>query len=73
MGHVISAMICLCRSAFKILSFIEVLLVIIYTELNYVAPVRERTIPTERPPLVGEVSANVYGWRVSRGQSGGSV
>jgi hypothetical protein len=29
--------------------------------------VRKRTIPTERPPLVGEVSANFCGWRVSRG------
>jgi hypothetical protein len=27
-------------------------------KLNSVARVRERTIPTERPPLVGEVSAN---------------
>jgi len=26
-----------------------------------VALVRERTIPTERPPPVGEVSANFYG------------
>jgi hypothetical protein len=26
-----------------------------------VAPVRKRTIPTERPPLVGEVNANFYG------------
>jgi hypothetical protein len=26
---------------------------------NSVALVRKRTIPTERPPLVGEVSANV--------------
>jgi hypothetical protein len=25
-------------------------------------------IPTERPPLVGEVNANFSGWRVSRGQ-----
>jgi hypothetical protein len=25
---------------------------------NFVALVRKRTIPTERPPLVGEVSAN---------------
>ena len=25
---------------------------------NFVALVRERTIPTERPPPVGEVSAN---------------
>jgi hypothetical protein len=28
---------------------------------NSVALVRERTTPTERPPLVGEVSANFYG------------
>jgi hypothetical protein len=28
---------------------------------NSVALVRERTIPTERPPLVGEVSANLCG------------
>jgi hypothetical protein len=32
------------------------------------ALVRQRTIPTERPPLVGEVSANFSGQRVSRGQ-----
>jgi len=33
------------------------------TKLNYnsVALVRERTIPTERPPPVGEVSANFCG------------
>jgi hypothetical protein len=30
--------------------------------------VRQRTIPTKRPPLVGEVSANFSGQRVSRGQ-----
>jgi hypothetical protein len=30
---------------------------------NSVALVRERTIPTERPPLVGEVSANFCGER----------
>jgi hypothetical protein len=28
---------------------------------NSVALVRERTIPTERPPIVSEVSANFYG------------
>jgi hypothetical protein len=28
-------------------------------ETNSVAVVRKRTIPTERPPLVGEVSANL--------------
>jgi hypothetical protein len=30
-------------------------------KLNSVAVVRKRTIPTERPPLVGEVSANLCG------------
>jgi hypothetical protein len=38
-----------------------------------VALVRERTIPTEQTPLVGEVSANVCRWRVPRGQHNGSL
>jgi hypothetical protein len=42
-------------------------------EKNSVAWVRERTIPTERQPLVGEVSANFCGQRVTRGQSDGSL
>jgi hypothetical protein len=29
-------------------------------KLNSVALVRKRTIPTERPPLVGEVSAKIH-------------
>jgi hypothetical protein len=33
-----------------------------------IALVCELIIPTERPPLVGEVSANFWGYRVSRGQ-----
>jgi hypothetical protein len=33
-----------------------------------VALVRKRTIPIERPPLVGEISANFCGWSVPRGQ-----
>jgi hypothetical protein len=37
-----------------------------YTKLNSVTWVRERTIPTERPPLVGEVSANGSLWPYSR-------
>jgi hypothetical protein len=41
-------------------------------KLNSVALVRERTIPTERPPPVGEVSANFSGRGVSRGQRNGS-
>jgi hypothetical protein len=31
------------------------------TLTNSVAGVRARTIPIERPPLVGEVSANFFG------------
>jgi hypothetical protein len=38
-----------------------------------VAWVRELTVPTERPPLAGEVSANFCGLRVSRGQCDGSL
>jgi hypothetical protein len=34
---------------------------VIAKKLNSVACVCERTIPTERPPLVGEVSANFCG------------
>jgi hypothetical protein len=41
-------------------------------QTNSVALVRKRTIPTERPPLVGEVSINFCGQRVSRGQRNGS-
>jgi len=37
-----------------------------------VALVRTRTIPTERPPPVGEVSANFSDRGVSRGQRNGS-
>jgi hypothetical protein len=37
------------------------------------ALIRERTIPIERLPLVGEVSANFCGWRVSRGQRNESL
>jgi hypothetical protein len=40
---------------------------------NTVASVRERTIPTERSPLVGEVSANFCGQKVPRGQRDGSL
>jgi hypothetical protein len=37
--------------------------------LSYsVVSVLKRTIPTERPPLVGEVSANFCGYRVPRDQ-----
>jgi hypothetical protein len=35
--------------------------------------VRERTIPTERPPLVSEAIANLCGYRVPRGQRDGSL
>jgi hypothetical protein len=42
------------------------------TTTNSVVLVRKRTIPTDRPPLVGEVSVNVCEYR-SRGQRGGST
>jgi hypothetical protein len=32
---------------------------------------RKRTIPTERPPIVGQISANFCGQRVSHGQRNG--
>jgi hypothetical protein len=38
--------------------------VVNYYKLNSVAWVHERAMPTERPPLVGEVSANFCGWHV---------
>jgi hypothetical protein len=38
-----------------------------------VASVRERTIPTERPPLLGEVGTNFGGLKVPRGQRDGSL
>jgi hypothetical protein len=37
-------------------------------KLNFVAVVRKRTIPTERPPLVGGVSVKLCGQRVLGGQ-----
>jgi hypothetical protein len=40
---------------------------------NSMAWVRERTTPTERPLLVGKVSANFFGWSVSRGERDGSL
>jgi hypothetical protein len=42
-------------------------------QTNSMVWVRERTIPTERPPLVGEAIANFCGYRVPRGQRDGSL
>jgi hypothetical protein len=42
-------------------------------QTNSMVWARERTIPTERPPLVGEVIANFWGWKVPRGQRDGSL
>jgi hypothetical protein len=42
-------------------------------KINSMVWVSERTIPTERPPLVGEVIANLCGYRVPRGQRDGSL
>jgi hypothetical protein len=41
-------------------------------KLNSVALVRKAAVPTERPQLVGEVSANFCGCRVSHAQRNGS-
>jgi hypothetical protein len=43
-----------------------------WTVKKSVALVHEWPIPTKRPPLVGEVSANFCVWRVSHGQCKGS-
>jgi hypothetical protein len=37
---------------------IIIIIIIIIMKTNSVALVRKRTVPAERPPLVGEVSAN---------------
>jgi hypothetical protein len=44
-----------------IIIIIIIIIVIVIVNLNSMALVRERTIPTERLPLVGDVSANVCG------------
>jgi hypothetical protein len=44
-----------------------------FIQKNSMAWVRERTIPTEPLPLVGEVSANFCGERLPRGQRNGSL
>jgi hypothetical protein len=41
---------------------------IIINKTNALASVRERTIPTERLPVIGEVSVTFGGWSVLRGQ-----
>jgi hypothetical protein len=41
-----------------IIIIIIVVVVVVITELNFVALVRDRTIPTDLPPLVSEASAN---------------
>jgi hypothetical protein len=47
-------------------------LVRLTNKTNSVALARKRTMPTERPPFVGEVSARFCGYRVSRGHRNGS-
>jgi hypothetical protein len=44
-----------------------------YLLTYFVALVRKRTTPIERPPLVGEVNSNFSGYRVPRGQRDGSL
>jgi hypothetical protein len=42
-------------------SVVVPIIIIIIIIINHWALVRQRTIPTERPPLVGEVRANFSG------------
>jgi hypothetical protein len=51
----------------------DILVQLFYSNCNSMALVRERTIPTERPPLVGEVNASFLLIEVSRGQADGSL
>jgi hypothetical protein len=46
------------KGTHQLLNYINSIISQNIKKLNSVALVRERTIPTERPPLVGEVSAN---------------
>jgi hypothetical protein len=52
----------------RIASLYLIIVILETARKNSGALVRQRTIPTERPPLVGEVSANFSGQRVSRDQ-----
>jgi len=51
----------LCEVSFHTKSHSNTVILFHFNKLNSVALVRERTIPTERPPPVGEVSANFCG------------
>jgi hypothetical protein len=51
----------ICSGSHSTLSYLLYLWYIKKIKLNSMALVRELTIPTERPPLVGEVSANFCG------------
>ena len=52
---------CLKRKLQGEVNYIYIYIYIYIYKLNSVALVRTRTIPTERPPPVGEVSANFCG------------
>jgi hypothetical protein len=56
-----------------VLIFLHLIIIIKTNSNNFVAWVREWTMPSERPPLVGEVSANFCGYRVPRGRRDGSL
>jgi hypothetical protein len=51
---------CRCKSTDN---FRKIMMIVVHimSKLNSVALVHKQTIPTERPPLVGEVSANFCG------------
>jgi hypothetical protein len=49
----------------------EISLFTLGKKLNSVTSIRERAIPTKRPLVVGEVSANFCGYKMSCGQRHG--
>jgi hypothetical protein len=62
---------CACAKTQSVMILVQYYLYI-NKQTNTVALVSERTIPTERPPYIGEVHANLCGYRASRGQRNGS-
>jgi hypothetical protein len=83
--HHFSVCVCVCVCVLNTCSYLHQILYVRHVsrrhlngalhkllKLNFVVLVAQRTIPTERPPHVGEVSADFCGQRVTRGQRNGS-
>jgi hypothetical protein len=61
------------KSFFIAATWLTTTIIIIFFFFYSMVWVRERTIPTKRPPLLGEMVANFCGQRVPRGQRDGSL